>query len=151
MEILNLPKSTVQYSTLLPNSLVLKFWGEGWDRITIHIRNSCFHFLMVTVPELSRKIVVLPIGEAIIFAHPIKSPCLPRAITVTIIIRFPSAQSFTNWAPSNFCLVLHLTKAPLNSLSTKSLYNLLHLENSLGLPEVWLHLDIYKYTYSNMI
>ena len=91
---------------------------------------------MVTVPELSRKIVVLPIGEAIIFAHPIKSPYLPRAITVTIIIRFPSAQSVTNWAPSNFCLVLHLTKAPLNSLSTKSLYNLLHLENSLGLPEV---------------
>ena len=63
---------------------------------------------MVAVPELSRKIVVLPIGEAILFAHPIKSPCLPRAITVTIIIRFPGAQSVTNWAPSNFCLVSYV-------------------------------------------
>ena len=59
--------------------------------------------------------VVLPIDEAILIVHPMKFPCLPRAIRDTIVIMFPSAQSVTNWAtPSNFCMVLHLTKAPLN-------------------------------------
>ena len=58
--------------------------------------------------------------------------------------------------PVSFLQGVTFNWSPLNYLSTKTLYNLLHLNNCVGLqwhitPVVWLYLDIYKYTYSNTI